>query len=274
MAEKTELTDILAHGVDLKSRRIYFGVNLDSGGESFSEFTMASVELAIRAIHRMTLDAPGKPIEIHMNSEGGDVYAAFRLHDEILACPCQVKFVGGGVVMSSASIIMSVCDERWLHPTTTVLVHEGSEESVAATSTTHTSAQIEAAESRRVLEIMYNIYAANSRMTKEFWEDVCQRDVYMSAGEAVSLGLADKIIEPKKRGNLRKMRQHGLKKEVDAKQFRKMVASIYQRIGRKNVPKLELNEPVKEPADPNVVIVVDPPVVAEPIPTVPEVPKE
>ena len=270
MAEKTELADILSHGIDLKNRRIYFGANLDTGGEAFSEFSMASVELAVRAIHRMTLDAPGKPIEIHMNSEGGDVYAAFRLHDEILGCPCQIKFVGGGVIMSAASIIMSVCDERWLHPTTTVMVHEGSEESAAGSSTSHTGVQISAAESRRLADIMYSIYAANSRMTKEFWEDVCQQDVYMTASEAVSLGLADKILEPKKRGNLRKMRQHGLKKEIDNKQFKKMVTSIYQRIGRKNVPKLELNEPVKEPADPNVVIAVDPPVVPE----IPEVPKE
>src|ERR1039458_9950262 len=89
MAEKTELTDLLAYGIDMKSRRIYFGVNLDQSDENtFSDFTLGSVEAAVRAIHRMIIDAPGKPIELHMNSYGGDPYAMLRLYDEILSCPC------------------------------------------------------------------------------------------------------------------------------------------------------------------------------------------
>lgn len=270
ITEKTDLTDILAYGVDLKNRRIYFGINLDvaEGGNS-SGFSTASVEYAIRAMHRMAMDAPGKPIEIHMNSEGGDVDAAYRLHDEILACPCQIKFYGGGAVMSAATIVMCVCDERYLHPNATVMVHEGSEETTEGNSSTHTSVLINAAESKRVNDIMYGIYAANSRMPKDFWEDICQQDVYMAPGEAVSLGLADKVLEPKKRGNFRKMRQHHMKKEVDPKEFKKLIKSVYKRIGRVDIPKIELNEPVKEPSDPNLTIAIDPP--ALPAEQVPEV---
>jgi hypothetical protein len=74
----------------------------------------------------------------------------------------------------------------------------------------------------------------------------------MSRGQAVSLGLADKIIEPKKRGNLRKMRQAALKKTPD--DMRKLINSIYARVHKVKVPKIELNEHIKEPVDPNVYI--------------------
>jgi ATP-dependent Clp protease protease subunit len=248
--EKTELTDSLAYGVDLKNRKIFFGINTDTADENHSEFTVTSVELAIRALHRMTSDAPGKPIEIHMNSYGGDPYAMLRLHDEILACPCQIKFYGGGAVMSAATWIMAVCDERYLHPNTTVMVHDGADGFEGK----HTDAQIEAAEMRRLQDVLYDIYANNSRMPKEFWEDVCQRDLYMSASEAVSLGLADKILEPKRRGNLRKMRQSNLKKPVVNADMRKLVSTLYSRINKVKVPKIELNEPFKEPVDPNIII--------------------
>src|SRR5579884_1310692 len=182
MAAQSELTDSLIYGIDLKNRRIYFGVPIDWSQEDQGDFTQASVELAIRSMHRMALDAPGKPIELHMNSYGGDMYAMLRLHDEILSCPCQVKFYGGGAIMSAATWIMAVCDERYLYPHATVMVHDGWEDCTGK----HTDSQITAAEMKRLQDVLYEIYTANSRMPKEFWEDVCQRDVYLTASEAVS----------------------------------------------------------------------------------------
>lgn len=247
--EKTELTDNLAYGVDLKNRRIYFGVNLDTedAGEA-TDFSISSVEYAVRALHRMATDAPGKPIEIHMCSAGGDPYAMLRLYDEIQACPCQIKFFGSGIVMSAATWIMAGSDERHLHPNTTVMVHDGADGFEGK----HTDAQIEAAEMRRLQDLLYDIYATNTRMPKEFWQDVCQRDLYLTAQEAVALGLADKVIEPKKRGNLRKTRQAALKKKPD--DMKKLINELYNRINRVKVPKIELNEIKKEPVDPAVVV--------------------
>lgn len=251
MALHTELTDNLAYGVNLKSRRIYFGVNLDTGDVNEStDFTMSSVEYAIRALHRMASDAPNKPIEIHMCSYGGDPYAMLRLYDEIHACPCQIKFYGSGAIMSSATWIMAGCDERYLYPNTTVMVHDGSE----GFDGKHTDHLIQAAEMKRLQDKLYEIYAENSRMPIEFWADVCQRDLYMSAGEAVSLGLADKIIEPKKRGNLRKARYAALKKEPETKEMNKLLKDLYARINKIKVPKIELNEVKKEASDPSLVI--------------------
>lgn len=254
MALNTELTDNLAYGVDIKNRRIYFGINLDSAEPSEStDFSTASVEYAIRALHRMAKDAPGKPIELHMSSYGGDTYAMLRLHDEILACPCQIKFFGGGAIMSSATFIMAACDERYLYPNATVMVHELSTSSDGR----HTDIKIDAAENNRLMNQLCSIYEANSRMPKEFWMDIAQRDVYLSSNEAIKLGLADKIIEPKKRGNLRKIRQAAMRKEVDEKDMKNLVRSLYERTNRTRIPKLEMNEIKKEAVDPHIMVDID-----------------
>ena len=250
MAEKSDLNDSLVYGIDLKARRIYFGCPIDWMEGDPGDFTQASVELAIRSMHKMVLDAPGKPIEIYMNSYGGDPYAMLRLHDEILSCPCQVKFFGGGAIMSAATWILVACDERYLHPHATVMVHDGWE----IFDGKHTDNQIRASEEKRLQDLLYDIYTANTRMPKEFWQDVCQRDLYVTAGEAVSLGMADKIIEPKKRGNLRKMRQAALKKTPDSGEMKKLLSDIYTRVNKVKVPKIELNPVAKEPADPLVVV--------------------
>ena len=251
MAISTELTDNLAYGVDLKNRRIYFGVNVDvAETDNSTDFNVSSVEIAVRAIHRMASEAPNKPIELHMSSYGGDTYSMLRLHDEILACPCQIKFFGSGPIMSSATFIMACCDERNLHPNTTVMVHELSTGSDGR----HTDIQVNAGEDRRVMQILYEIYADNSRMPREFWEDVCQRDLYLTASEAVSLGLADRVLEPKKRGNLRKARYAALKKHPETKEMNKLVKELYERINKKKIPRIELNDVKKEASDSHIFV--------------------
>lgn len=252
MAEKTEITDLLVYGIDMKARRIYFGTPIGEGTEEHSDFSPSSVDMAVRAMHKMADEAPGKPIEIHMSSYGGDIYSSMRLYDEILACPCQVRFIGGGAIMSAATLIMVACDERLLHPNATVMVHELAD---SHDYIKNTDIQINAGECVRLTDTLCDLYAKNSRMPKDFWLDVSQRDLYLSASEAVSLGLVDKLIEPKKRGNLRRVRQAALKKEQDKAEIRKLVNTIYGRIGKVKIPKLELNEPVKEPVDPNLVVV-------------------
>lgn len=251
MAEKPDMLNSLIYGIDPRGRRIYFGCPIDSAEEDVGSFSQASVELAIRAMHRMAADAPSKPIEIHMNSYGGDMYSMLRLYDEILACDCQVKFFGGGAIMSAATWIMAVCDERYLHQHATIMVHELSDDQGYDK---HTNIQVNADENRRIMDISCELYEKNSYMPKSFWLDICQRDVFLSAEECIALGLADRIIEPKKRGNLRKMRQAHLKKQPDKQEIQKLVGSIYKRIHRLNAPNIQLNAPVKEPVDHNLIV--------------------
>ena len=216
---------------------------------------MSSVEIAVRALHKMAEEIPNKPIDIHMSSTGGDARAMLRLHDEILACSCQIRFFGGGPIMSSATWIMVACDERYLHKNAQVMLHDGFE--FVGDGPKHTDLLVDAKSAKSFQNRLYEIYAKNSRMPIEFWQDVCQRDLYISADEAVLLGLADKVIEPKKRGNLRKMRDTALNKKLKAQDIRKLINEIYGRINRVKVPKIELNEHSPEPSDPNIIVVVE-----------------
>lgn len=250
MADKTELNDLLSYGIDLKNRRIYFGRPIETAEDDPGDFSGTTVELAIRMMHKMAVDAPGKPIEIHMSSYGGDTYALLRLHDEILACPCQIKFFGGGAIMSAATWILACCDERYLHQNATIMVHDGS----VFFDGKHTDVQIGAAEDKRLQELLYDIYSNNTRMPREFWKEVCQRDLYLTAEEAIMLGLADKIVEPKKRGNLRKVRYATQKKPPNSGELNKLVSRLYSRINKANVPKITLNPVTKDPSDPSVFV--------------------
>jgi len=249
MSDKNRIDDVLTYGIDLEKRRIYYGI-IESENEN--DFSWPSVEMVIRSMHKM-YETSSSPIEIHMSCPGGDPYEALRLVDEIEAAPVQIKFVGGGLIASAATWIMAVCDIRYLHKNTYVMIHDGSE----ALEDRHTDVMIESRHSQCLQERLYDIFEANSRMPKAFWQDVCQRDLYLSADETIVLGLADKIIQPRKRGALRRVRIAGLSTRMDSREVQKTIKGLYERINRKLVPKIILNQAPEEELDPSLSVSED-----------------
>lgn len=252
MAEKSDIIDLwLDQGIDLRNRRISFGVVLEGESEG-SEFTWRSVETAVRAILLLEKEAPAKPIELHMSSPGGDAHEMQRLIDVIEASPCQFKFYGSGVIASAAVWVMACCDERYLYRSTRILVHDSSGDYVESPGKL-IDARIQVEEDAKLQAHLNQVFADNSRMPLEFWDEIVKRDLWLTADEAVLLGLADKIVEPKKRGNLRRMRIAHLKKDVDKKAMSKFITELNDRIHSSKLAKLQLHSP-KEHFDSKVFI--------------------
>lgn len=249
---KTELESYLVYGVDEQNRKVYFGMDLvTTDPDDIGGFTQCSCEYAIRAMERMAIDHPRTPIEIHMNSYGGDPYAMFALYDVMQASTCQIKFYGKGAIMSAATWIMCGADERHLYPNTRVMVHNGSADHWGKV----TDIEISVEEEKFLQKKLEEIYAENSRMPLSFWHEVCKRDLYLSAEETIQLGLADRIVHPKKRGNYRKVRQHHLNQKIDKRKISKLTRKLLERI-QATPSKLEItiNEPKIEPTDDNLII--------------------
>lgn len=252
MSVKTELDDLFDIGIDIKKRRIYFGTweGMDED-EWPGDFTWVSCENAVRGLHRLADINPKKPIELHMASYGGDPYMMLGLYDAIQDCPCQVKFFGRGRIASAATWIMAGCDERYLYPNTTVMIHDGSD----GTDGKHTDVQIDAKEGKRLQERLDELYKENSHMPVMFYRDILQRDVYLTAEEAVLLGLADKVLPPKKRGNLRRMRQAHMSKTPDKRKLNALLKRIHQRIDRPGkIKDITINTPHEEPSSPDIIV--------------------
>lgn len=227
MSKKEDIINqIIDNGVDIVQRRVYFGSSGDAAEEK-GEFNWQNVELTIRGLHALA-SINNNPIELHMNSPGGSVTDMLRLYDEILTLPCKVIFIGGGEISSSATWVMCACDYRKLHKHTNLVLHDGFE----SLEDRHTDFRIYADHTTKVMEDMYQMYEDNSIMSADFWSDICQRDVPLSAEEAVRLGLADEVIPVVKRGNFRKSRTNKMKKAAMDDSLDKFVKDLYKRIKR------------------------------------------
>ncbi len=195
---------IIENGIDYKNRVIYFGLGPNKANSTENgTINQESVGFLIRTIHAMSVQNSKKPITLCVMSPGGDAYSAFALYDFIKSTPNKIIFHGFGEIMSSGTIIMAACDEVYLSPKSTVMVHAGF---VNIPETTYQDAQLNMAEERRVQDMLETVYAENSRAPKEFWVKVCKRDTFLTAQEAVALGLADGILEYAKKERVRTKR--------------------------------------------------------------------
>ena len=64
------------------------------------------------------------PIWLHINSEGGDLFAAFALADQIQQIQTPIYSVIEGLGASAATIISVACHKRYIQPSAYMLVHQ------------------------------------------------------------------------------------------------------------------------------------------------------
>jgi len=212
------LDSYLTSGIDMERRRIFFG-NFNCNDDTF--FDTTNVVTVLRAIQRMADVTNKKPIELHCYSYGGDIYSALALVDMIEHSGCDFHFYGWGAVMSAATLIMAVCKERYLSENTSVMVHELTSGSEGKATDLH----IDTEENMKLQDRMAAIYARQTYPDVSFWETVLRRDLYLTPIEAVRLGLADKVL-PRRR----KSKSDKTVKNVDKKQFKALVTSIYKKL--------------------------------------------
>lgn len=74
-----------------------------------------------------------KPVTIHINSEGGEIYATIKIYDHIRHSRCPIIIIGSGIVFSGAIIVFLAGDLRLAFPNASFGFHwpirhvEGSE---------------------------------------------------------------------------------------------------------------------------------------------------
>jgi ATP-dependent Clp protease, protease subunit len=182
------------YDIDLPHRTIYVGsINSDiDGDESGTDVLMA--ERVIKALH--LLGQKDEPITIIMNNLGGDWYHGMAIYDAIKTCNCHITIKAYGYCMSMGSVILQAADERLMAPNAKMMIHYGSN---AAPSIHSKIFDSWAEENKKINTAMEDIYLdkiklVNPSFTRQDLEKKLNFDTFLTAEEAVKLGLADDIL--------------------------------------------------------------------------------
>ena len=135
-----------------------------------------------------------KPISLIISTFGGAVNEMFGLYDVMKFLPCPVHTIGLGKIMSAGVLLLASGKKgkRLIGENSSVMIHSASGEICGnifdIINTT--------SEMKRMQEQMVGLLEKNTKMTHDKLNEMMKskKDNYLTAHEAVNLGIADKVI--------------------------------------------------------------------------------
>ena len=128
------------------------------------------------------------PLEVHINSGGGDVFDGIAIANSIRAHKGPVTTVVDGIAASIASVIAQAGQERVMRPGSMMMIHDAFGMTVG-----------NAAEMAKMAETLDQvsgniaaIYADRCGGTPDTWRGAMKDESWYTADEAVAAGLADR----------------------------------------------------------------------------------
>lgn len=138
---------------------------------------------------------PEQPINMYINSPGGSVYDGLAVYDVMQYIKCPVHTFVTGMAASMGSFIAQAGEpgHRYLLPRAITMIHQPS----SGTRGKVSDMKIDYLESERIKTEMTELYVKhNSRGTTfEQFVQLLDRDKWLTAPQAVELGLADQIVD-------------------------------------------------------------------------------
>ncbi len=167
----------------LKDRIIFLG----------EEVNDVTASLVVAQILFLESEDPTKDINLYINSPGGSVVAGMAIYDTMQYVKCDVSTICMGMAASMAAFLLAggTKGKRYALPNAEIMIHQPS----GGAQGQATEIRIAAEQILKTKEKLNKILAENTKQPIEVIERDTERDNYMSAKEALSYGIIDKVIE-------------------------------------------------------------------------------
>ena len=157
------------------------------------EVTDLTASLVVAQLLFLEAEDPKKDIQLYINSPGGSVSAGMAIYDTMHFVKCDVSTICVGMAASMGAFLLAggAPGKRMALPNAEILIHQpmGGAQGQAS------DIQIAAEHIARIKQKMNEILAANTGQDIETIHRDTDRDNWMTAAEAATYGLIDKVID-------------------------------------------------------------------------------
>jgi len=170
----------------LKERIIFLGSAIDS--------EVANVVTA----QLLLLDSQSseQPINLFINSPGGEVYAGMAIYDvmQFISAPVHTNCVGIAMSMGSLILTAGAKGHRVALPHSRIMIHAGS---AGFPRSSLPDLEVQAREFQDIRGMMEQVYETHTGVSIEQLRRDMDRDYFMSPKQALAYGLIDSVVEPR-----------------------------------------------------------------------------
>ncbi|WP_233237546.1 ATP-dependent Clp endopeptidase proteolytic subunit ClpP [Bordetella sp. LUAb4] len=151
-----------------------------------------SANLVVAQLLFLESENPDKDISFYINSPGGSVYAGMAIYDTMNFVKPDVSTLCTGLAASMGAFLLSAGKKgkRYSLPNSRIMIHQPS----GGAQGQATDIQIQAREILDLRSRLNRILSENTGQPIERIEIDTERDNFMSAEDAVSYGLVDKVL--------------------------------------------------------------------------------
>ena len=151
-----------------------------------------SANLVVAQLLFLESENPDKDISLYINSPGGSVYAGLAIYDTMQFVKPDVSTLCTGIAASMGAFLLSAGTKgkRYTLPNSRIMIHQPSGGAQGQAS----DIQIQAREILSLRERLNAILAENTGQPIERIREDTERDHFMSAEDAVSYGLVDRLL--------------------------------------------------------------------------------
>ena len=170
----------------LKDRIVFLG----------GEVNDDSANLVVAQMLFLEMEDPDADIMLYINSPGGSVTAGMAIYDTMRYLRCEVSTLCIGMAASMGAFLLAAGakGKRKALPNAEIMIHQPS----GGAQGQATDIAIHAEQILRVKRKMNEILSNNTGKPLEQLEKDVERDHFMTAEEALSYGLIDDIIAPRR----------------------------------------------------------------------------
>lgn len=139
------------------------------------------------------IDSPS--IKVRINSPGGDVFDGIAMYNMLAQHPSKIDVVVEGIAASAATIVAMAGDTVSIHESAQIMIHDAWTMVVG-----NQQDMLEMADLLGKIDgQIADLYAARSGKPASDFRDVMNSDTYLTGKESVDLGIADTLIETKRK---------------------------------------------------------------------------
>jgi ATP-dependent Clp protease protease subunit len=149
--------------------------------------------LIVAQLLYLSSEDPESPIQMYINSPGGQVYAGLAIYDTMQMISNPISTVAVGVTASFGTVLLTAGTkgQRYALPNATIHMHQvlGGVQGQAS------DIEIHARETLRLKDLLIDIIAKHTGQTTERVDRDTNRDFFLDAKGAVEYGLVDQVME-------------------------------------------------------------------------------
>ena len=149
--------------------------------------------LIVAQLLYLSREDPEAPIQLYINSPGGQVYAGLAIYDTMQMISNPISTLAVGVTASFGTILLTAGTkgQRYALPNATIHMHQP----LGGATGQASDIEIQAKEILRLKDRLNDILSSHTGQSIETIEKDTNRDYYVDAKGAVEYGLVDQVME-------------------------------------------------------------------------------